>query len=154
MTYSVPRAVVGAFYEAYASHDTGRIAGLLHDDVEWAISGPVDVLSFCGVRRGKPAVLDLVDRVVPSIYRVIKFTQESILLDGDRAATLNRMSGRRCADGRIISYRLAHFMRFKDDKVVSILSLIDSFDAVEQMLGHSLDVLDERRAETGDLVAV
>lgn len=154
MTYSVPRAVVRAFYEAYASHDTGRIAGLLDDDVEWTISGPVDVLSFCGVRRGKRAVLDLVDRVVPNIYRVVKFTQDSILLDGDRAATLNRLSGRRCVDGRIISYRLAHFMRFKDDKLVSILSLIDSYDAVEQFLGHTLGVQDEQHADRGDLVAV
>ena len=154
MTYSVSRAVVGAFYEAYASHDTGRIAGLLHDDVEWTVSGPVDVLSFCGVRRGKQAVLDLVDRVVPNLYRVVKFTQDSILLDGDRVATLNRMSGRRCADGRSISYRLAHFLRFKDDKVITLLSLIDSFDAVEQMLGHPLNLPDELHAERGDLVAV
>lgn len=154
MTYCVSREVVRAFYEAYATHDTGRIAGLLHDDVEWTISGPVDVLSFCGMRRGKAAVLDLVDRVVPNIYRVVKFTQDSVLLDGDRVATLNRLSGRRCSDGRSISYRLAHFMRFTDDKVVSILSLIDSFDAVEQMLGHPLEVPDDRRVDRGELIAV
>lgn len=138
MAYSVSRAVVDAFYEAYASHDTAKITPLLHDDIEWTISGPVDVLSWCGTRRGKPAVIELVDQVVPNVYRVVNFTQDSILLDSDRAATLNRMSGRRCNDGRTINYRLAHFMRFKDDKVISNLSLIDSFDVVEQMLGYPL----------------
>ena len=41
-----------------------------------------------------------------------------MLIDGDRVATLNRLSARRKGDGRIISYRLAHFMRFRDGKVV------------------------------------
>ncbi|HEY0303308.1 MAG TPA: nuclear transport factor 2 family protein, partial [Rhizomicrobium sp.] len=109
MTYSVPRAVVNAFYEAYASHDTVRIAQLLHDDIEWTISGPVDVLAWCGTRRGKAAVIDLVDRVIPSLFRVSHLVQEAVLVDGDCAATLNRMSARRCDDGRVISYRLAHF---------------------------------------------
>ena len=31
-----------------------------------------------------------------------------------------------------------HFMRFRNSKVVENLSLIDSYDAVEQVLGHSL----------------
>lgn len=154
MTYSVSRAVVDAFYQAYVTHDTERLAPLLHDDIEWTISGPVDVLSFCGVRRGKAAVLDLAGKVVPGIYRVIDFTQQSILVDGDHAASLNRISGRRCADGRTISYRLAHFMHFKDGLVLSIVSLIDSFDAVEQMLGHSLAVKHEGATTVGDLVAV
>lgn len=154
MAYSVPRSVVDAFYEAYVTHDTERLAPLLHDDIEWTISGPVDVLSFCGVRRGKAAVLELAGKVVPGIYRVINFTQHSILVDGNRAASLNRMSGRRCSDGRTISYRLAHFMQFEDGLVLSIASLIDSFDAVEQMLGHPLSVHDEQIAPRGDLVAV
>lgn len=152
MTYTVSRAAVKAFYEAYASHDTARLAPLLHDDIEWTISGPVEVLAWCGKRRGKAAVIDLVDRLIPSLFRVVNLTQEAVLIDGDRAATLNRMSARRCEDGRVISYRLAHFMRFRDDQVISNLSLIDSFDAVEQMLGHSLSVHDAARSS--DLVAV
>jgi ketosteroid isomerase-like protein len=155
MTYSVSRAVVGAFYKAYASHDTASITPLLHDDVEWTISGPVDLLSWCGIRRGKPAVIELDDKLIPSLIRVVSVLQASLAVDGDRAATLNRLTVRRCADGRVISYRLAHFMRFKDDKLISNLSLIDSFDVVEQMLGHPLTVPGtEPSMGTGDLVAL
>ena len=68
-----------------------------------------------------------------------------MLVDGDRVATLNRLVARRRTDGRVISYRLAHFMRFRDGKVIENLSLIDSFDAVEQVLGHPLAVHDGRR---------
>ena len=154
MTYSVSRAVVDTFYAAYAEHDTAELAPLLHDDIEWVISGPVDVLNWCGTRRGKPAVIDLVDRVIPNLFRVVTFSRSSLLLDGDQVATLNRLTARRCVDDRVISFRLAHFMRFKEDRVIANLSLIDSFDAVEQMLGHPLAVHENVALAPGDLVAV
>lgn len=152
MSYSVPRSVVESFYEAYAAHDARKVAPYLHDDVEWAINGPVDVLSFCGARHGKAAVLDMIERVVPQVFDIFRFAPEAILIDGDRVATLNRLSARRRGDGRVICYRLAHFMRFRDGKVIENLSLIDSFDAVEQVLGHPLPVHAEQGAD--DLVAV
>jgi ketosteroid isomerase-like protein len=155
MTYSVSRTVVDAFYKAYASHDTASITPLLHDDIEWNTSGPVDILSWCGRRRGKPAVVELLDKVFPSLFRFVSVLQVSLAVDGDRVATLNRLTVRRLADGRIISYRLAHFMRFKDDKLISNLSLIDTFDAVEQVLGHPLAVPAAAPPNsTGDLVAI
>jgi ketosteroid isomerase-like protein len=63
-----------------------------------------------------------------------------MLVDGDRAATLSRLTGRQRATGRIISYRCAQFLQFRDDKVIDFRSLIDSFDAAEQMLGHHIDL--------------
>lgn len=138
MTNAVPRSVVKAFYEAYASRDAKRVAEFLDDDVEWTISGPVDVLPFCGTRHGKAAVLDLIERLVPETFRVVSFVPTSMVVDGDRVATLNRLSATHTGDGRVISYRLAHFIRFRAGKVISNLSLIDSFDAAEQVLGHPL----------------
>lgn len=154
MAEIVSREKLNAFYRAYFYHDAAGAADLLHDDVVWTLSGPVGVLSYCGSYRGKAAVMELVGRVVPAIFRVFNFVQDSLLMDGDRIATLNRLSGRRCADGRVISYRLAHFMRFQDGKVIENLSLMDSFDAAEQVLGQSFDVHREVAALTGDLVAV
>ena len=121
--------------------------------MEWTISGPVDVLPFCGTRHGKAAVLDLIERLVPEVFRVYSFVPDAMLVDGDRVATLNRLSAR-SSDGRVISYRLAHFLRFRDGKVVENISLIDSFDAVEQVLGHPLALHDGQMADVGDLVAV
>jgi ketosteroid isomerase-like protein len=149
----VSRAVVEAFYAAYADRDVDRIAPFLDDNVEWTISGPVDVLPFCGTRHGNAAVLELIERLVPEVFQVFCFVPSSMLVDGDQVATLNRLWAKRSDDGRVISYRLAHFVRFRDGKVVENLSLIDSFDAVEQVLGHPLAVHDSRPRE-GDLVAV
>jgi ketosteroid isomerase-like protein len=153
MTKPVPRAVVEAFYKAYGARDAATIAEFLDDDVAWTISGPVDVLRFCGTRRGKAAVLDVFERLVPEVFSVFSFVSDAILIDGDRVATLNRLSAK-SSDGRVISYRLAHFMRFRNGKVIENLSLIDSFDAVEQVLGHPLAVHAGHSADMGNLVAV
>jgi ketosteroid isomerase-like protein len=139
MTEAVPRAVVEAFYKAYAARDAKKVAEFLDDNVEWTISGPVDFLPFCGKRYGKAAVLELIERGVPAIFEVFSFISDSMVVDGDQVATLNRLAatGR---DGRVIRYRLAHFMRFRAGKLIENLSLLDSFDAVEQVLGHPLSV--------------
>jgi ketosteroid isomerase-like protein len=154
MTNPVPRSVVEAFYKVYAARDVEKIADFLHDDVEWNVSGPVDVLAFCGTFCGKANVINLIKRLVPQVMRVFSFVPESILIDGNRVAMLNRQSAKRTEDGRVISFRVANFMRFQDGKVIENVSLIDSFDAVEQVLGHPLAVHDGQRAEQGDLVAI
>ena len=153
MTKPVPRAVVEAFYKAYAARDAEKIAEFLDDDVAWTISGPVDVLRFCGTRHGKAAVLDVIERLVPAVFRVFSFVPDAMLIDGDRVATLNRLSAK-SSDGRVISYRLAHFIRFRDGKVIENVSLIDSFDAVEQVLGHPLAVHDGLALTDANLIAV
>lgn len=153
MSDTVSRHVVEAFYRAYAARDAAKVATYLHDDVDWTISGPVDLLPFCGARHGRAAVMELIENVVPSVIRIFNFTTESLLIDGDRVATLNRLAARHAADGRAISYRVAHFMRFLDGKLIENLSFIDSFDAVEQVLGHALAPHDALPLES-DLIAV
>ncbi|HVV61472.1 MAG TPA: nuclear transport factor 2 family protein [Pseudolabrys sp.] len=154
MTKPVSRALVDAFYEAYAARDLDRVAEFLADDVKWTISGPVDLLTFCGTRQGKSAVLDMMQRVVPQVFSIFSFVADALLIDGDRVATLNRLSARLNGDNRVITYRLAHFMRFRSDKVVENLSLIDSFDAVEQLLGHHIGFDDVAAPDERGLIAV
>ena len=153
MIEPVARATVEAFYKAYAERDAEKVGHFLDDAVEWSISGPVDVLPFCGTRYGKAAVLDMITRLVPGVFDIFGFVPDAMLVDGDQAATLRRLTAR-SGDGRVISYRLAHFVRFRAGKIVRNLSLIDSFDAVQQVLGHPLHLHEGERRVTGDLIAV
>jgi ketosteroid isomerase-like protein len=148
MSYSVPRSLVESFYKAYAARDLAKVAEFLDDDVEWSISGPVGLLRFCGMRHGKAAALDMMmKRQVPEVFDVVSFVSDVMVVDGDRVATLNRLSVR--IGDRIVSYRLAHCMRFRDGKVVENLSLIDSFNAVAQVFGQPLAVQDYSAADLG-----
>jgi ketosteroid isomerase-like protein len=141
--YVVPRALVEAYYKVYAARDVEKIAAYLDDAVEWVISGPIDYLPYCGTHSDKAAVLG-----------VISFVPDAMLIDGDRVATLSRQTAKRTADARVISYRVANFMRFRDGKLVDNLSLLDSFDAVEQTIGHPLAVHGGSPAHPGNVVAV
>ena len=43
------------------------LAAYLDDDVVWTISGPVDILPFCGQRVGKDVVMKLLERDSPDL---------------------------------------------------------------------------------------
>ncbi|MFZ0669201.1 MAG: nuclear transport factor 2 family protein, partial [Pseudolabrys sp.] len=116
----------------------------------WTISGPVDILPFCGQRVGKALVMKLLGRDSPTLLSDRRFVAKTMVVDGDRAAVLGRLTATKRASGQAISYRIAHFIQFRDEKVVGYVS---SFDAVEQLLGYSLDAYDGYRVE-GDIVTV
>jgi ketosteroid isomerase-like protein len=46
------------------------------------------------------------------------------------------------ATGRTMVYRVAAFLRFRGDKLVSYQSFYDSFDMLEQVIGQALEVPD------------
>jgi ketosteroid isomerase-like protein len=146
--------VVDSFCKVYAVRDADKIGEFLHDDVEWAVSGPVEYLQFCGTHSGKANVVDLIKRRIPQVLRTFSFVPESVLVDGDQVAMLHRQSSRRAVDGRVINFRVANFLRFRDGKVVWNLSLLDTFDAVEQVLGHRLGIGNESGMVEGDVVAI
>src|SRR5215471_19278253 len=127
------------FYRALASRGGARIAAYLSDDVDWMSMGPVEMLSFCGPRRGKAAALEVFERLIPAVVDVTSYVTDILLVDGDRAAGLNRLTGRLQATGRVMTCRLANFMRFRDGKICEYRSLLDSFAAVEEFIGQRLD---------------
>ena len=72
----VPRAVVEAFYRALADRDMDTLASYLDDDVVWTISGPVDILPFCGQRVGKDGVMKLLMQDSPAFLSDRRFVAE------------------------------------------------------------------------------
>jgi ketosteroid isomerase-like protein len=154
MTEPVSRANVEAFYAAYVSGVPGRIEAFLDDDVEWHVTGPVDVIQVCGSWYGRAAVIDRFARLVPSVISARKLDIEELLVDGDRSAMFGRMSSRHCPSGRVISHRVSHIVRYRDSRVVYFRVVNDSFDAAEQFLGHRINVGEEGANAGGDLVAI
>jgi ketosteroid isomerase-like protein len=135
----VPRSVVEAFYHALSIRDMAAPCQFSRHNVVWTISGLVGILPFCGQRVGKDLVMKLLGRDSPTLLSGRRLVAKTMLVDGDRAAVLGRLTATKRASGQAISYRIAHFIQFRDEKVVDYVSIIDSFDAVEQLLGYNLD---------------
>jgi ketosteroid isomerase-like protein len=154
MAKPLTRSVVDGFYKALGSADFAALEAYLADNVTWTISGPVDILPFCGQRSGKAVVLKLLDRDIPAFLDKRRLVPDVVLIEGDRVAMFGKLTARRRDLGHAISYRIAQFVRFEQDKAVDYVSIIDSFDAVEQVLGQQLTAPGGARATSAELVAV
>jgi ketosteroid isomerase-like protein len=126
-----------AIHRAINERQPEDLDTLLDDDVDWAIYGPIDMFPFLGSRRGKEAVLDVVKQIAEN-FRVHRFDRETIMLGVDSAASMLRYSLTSLESNKPISLRVAHFAQFKAGRLSSIRVLVDSFDLVEQALGHPL----------------
>lgn len=133
------RGFACAFYDALSAREPARIAPFIHDDIDWTVFGPVDLLPFFGHRRGKHTVLPMLDRICETL-ELLGCDAERTLAEDAQAASLLRISARDLRSGRTISLRLAIFVQFSGDKLVALRAVFDTFDAVEQALGRHIDL--------------
>jgi SnoaL-like domain len=128
-----------AFHLALNERQFEDLEALIDEDIDWAIYGPIDMFPFLGARRGKDAVIEVIRQISDNV-RVHRFDRESIMLGADSAASMLRYSLTALDSNKPISLRLAHFAQFKADRLRSIRVLIDTFDLVEQALGHPINL--------------
>jgi ketosteroid isomerase-like protein len=128
-----------ALHRALNERQYADIEALIDDEIDWAIYGPIDMFPFLGARRGKAAVLDVIKRIADTV-RVHRFERESVLLGADSAASMIRYSFTALNSNKPISLRLAHFAKFRGERLVSIRVLVDTFDLVEQALGRPINL--------------
>jgi ketosteroid isomerase-like protein len=133
------RAAVTELYDAYARRDFERVAAVIDDDIDWIIYGPVQVFPFAGHRRGRQAVLEALGGIAKD-YVLERYEPRIVIVEGDRAAVMSNVAFRQRSTGRTVSTQLANFLRFKDGKLVEFREFANSFDLVEQALGHWINV--------------
>ena len=126
-----------ALHRAINERQYEDLDALIDEDVDWAIYGPIDMFPFLGARRGKAAVLDVVGQIADN-FQVRKFERETVMLGVDSAASMMRYSLTAVDSNKPISLRIAHFVRFRAGRLLSMRVLLDSFDLVEQTLGHPI----------------
>jgi len=141
MAESTIRPIVEDFYRASAERDIARAIALIDDDVDWLVQGPVDVFAFFGQRRGKAAVLDGY-REVARRLDITGYEVEALLVEGDRAAAMIRLTSIVRATGKVMTVRTSQFSRFRAGKMVEMRAVLDSYDMVEQTIGRVLDLTD------------
>jgi len=139
MTDTTIRPIVEAFYQATVDRDIEKALSFIDDNVDWLVQGPVDVFTFFGQKRGKAAVRAGYEEVGRQLD-VTAFRVETLLVDGDRAAALIRYSAIVRATGKGMSIRTSQFSRFANGKLVEMRSIVDSYDLVEQVMGHPIEV--------------
>lgn len=133
------RETVRELYAAYGMRDFGRVAALIHDDIDWMIYGPIEVFPFAGQRHGRAAVLEALAGIAQA-YSIVSYNPEITVVDGDRAAVLSDITATQRASNRTMRFRVANFLRFQDGRLIEFREFTNSFDVVEQALGRWLNV--------------
>lgn len=82
-------------------------------------------------------MLEVIRQIAENI-RVHRFDRETIMLGVDSASSMLRYSLAALDSNKPISLRLAHFAQFKAGRLRSIRVVVDTFDLVEQALGHPI----------------
>ncbi len=128
------REFIRAFCEAIATRDPWRLRPMLADDVEWTIFGPIDYFPFFGLRRGKDKVIEAMCLEIADYLQLRNCEFERMLFDGASAASLVRMTAVYVPNGRLVAFRVAQFIKFRDGKLTEMRAILDSFDMVEQTI--------------------
>jgi ketosteroid isomerase-like protein len=126
-----------ALHRAINDREFAELESLIDEDVDWTLYGPIDMFPFLGARRGRTAVMEVIRQLADNV-RVHRFERETVLLGEDTAASMLRYSLTSMESNKPIVVRIAHFAQFKQGRLRSIRAVLDTFDLVEQVLGHSI----------------
>lgn len=132
------REFIRAFCDAIASRDPWRLRPMLADDVEWTVFGPIEYFPFFGHRHGKDQVIEAMCLEIADYLQLRNSQLERILFDGNRAASLVRMTAVHVPTGKLLSLRLAQFTKFRDGKLVEMRAILDTFEMVAQTANQAL----------------
>ena len=127
LTEEATRVAMETMIDAFQRGDSERLAACYHEDIDWLFHAPVTLFPFAGARRGKAEVFKGF-ALLYQAYRVIQYTVDLLLVDGDCAATLSDAHMEQRATGRIIHSRIANFHRFQDGLLIEYRGFTDSFD--------------------------
>jgi ketosteroid isomerase-like protein len=138
MTEEMTRAAVRDLLDAFSKGDFDRLARLYDENIDYMFYAPVSVFPFTGPRQGRMAVFQAFAEMFKA-YKIERQVVETVIVDDDRAAALSDVTLVQRSTGRTVRSRVASFYRFRNGRVIEYRGFIDSFDAVEQALGHWIE---------------
>jgi ketosteroid isomerase-like protein len=131
----VLRERLRTFYAAVKLGQIDFVLNSVDDEIEYISYTPIKVFPFLGHRRGKAAVSEAL-RSAQLAYELVSCEPVSIVVEADHAAAIVFTRWVSRATGRSIQGMLAHFLRFRDGKIIEVWEFMDSFGAAEQVLGR------------------
>ena len=127
-------------YDLYAAYAAGELETVLRefdDDVTMTSYAPVEIFPFLGRKHGKAALAETM-RTIRDGFDYLSYQPIFMVTEHDDAAVIVLARLRQHASGRVIQLFVADFLRMSHGRIVELRQFMDSFDAVQQVLGREL----------------
>jgi hypothetical protein len=132
-------------FDLYAAYAEGRIDEVLRDfddSVVMTSYAPVDIFPYLGRKQGKAAVAATM-RSAHAEFDYLGYQPIFMVTEQEDAAVIILARLRQRTTGRTIQLFIADFIRFQKGRIVEIREFMDSFDAVQQVLGREIAISQE-----------
>jgi ketosteroid isomerase-like protein len=129
---------VREIYEHFAHARLNDLEHAIDEHIDFLSHAPVDIFPFLGRRRGQADVLRAFAEVHEKL-EILSFWPMTTVVNGDRAALSVIIKVKDRATGRSAHYLAAHFLRFRNNRIIDFCAIIDSLDAARQLAGQVHD---------------
>jgi SnoaL-like domain len=129
-------------YEIYRTFSAGhpdQVADMFDDRVDLVSNAPVDVFPYLGHRVGKVQVMKALEAVHDE-FSAVEYLLLKIMIDGQSAGIIISIRLTQRTTRRLIRVFSAHFLQFKDNRIIEYRAFLDTPEAVQQVLGREFDL--------------
>lgn len=126
------RDTVREIYDNFVSARFDQLAAAMDENIDFISHAPADVFPYLGRRRGRTEVLSALSEVHEKLD-IQAFFPLTTVVDEDQAAVTLVIKVKDRFTGRSANFLAAHFLRFRNGKIVDYSAIIDSLDAVRQL---------------------
>lgn len=129
-------------YDLCAAYKLGKldyVGNFIDDRADFMSYAPVEVFPCLGKKHGKAEIMESL-KTTHEKFIYLDYHPIFLVVQDDAAALMIMARAQQRATGRIIQLFLAEFLQFRDGRIVELREFMDSFDAVEQVLGRHIDL--------------
>ncbi len=137
MSKDLHRRRVLNFLDAFYSGDTDAAMACCDDELDSITYAPIELFPHLGHKHGQSWVAEAI-RTQEQRYSSRKYEIKFLTVEGPKVATMQHVSLRKRSDDRVVQLELAEFFTLRGGRILEHRSFFDSFDLVQQVLGHDL----------------
>jgi SnoaL-like domain len=119
-------------YDDFVHCRLDRFSEAFHANVDFISHAPADLFPYLGHHRGWTEVAAAIQEIHDQL-KVVEFWPLSVLLHGNRSALTVFIHFKRRSDGAKVTCLAAHFLRFRENRIVEFCSILDGVDAMRQL---------------------
>ena len=127
------------FYKAFSDARVEELSEIFDDDIDFVSNAPIEVFPYLGRRVGKNEVLKALSEVHRE-FGDIEFFPLKINIEDESAGLIVSIRLTQRSSGRLIRVFAAHFIQFRENRIIEYRAFLDTFEAVQQVLGREFDV--------------